>query len=435
MISTSLGLRTALNRAPKLVASAVQKRAMHAEPKMAFNIMEDHSRSAVTSLSPKEDLIRERARLYSEGTVRPLVKKMDTEAQLDSQVIKGCYSFGLLGSEAPKEFGGSNFGFLASCIAVEELARVDPSVAVVADSQNTLITSVLMKWATPEQQREWIPRLAKDTIGSFCLSEWNCGSDAFAMKTTAEPVTGGFALNGSKAWISSADEAGMFIVLANANPAKGYKGITAFIVDRNTPGITVGKKQERTGLRAAASYEVTFRDCVVPAKNVLGVIGKGYKVAIESLNEERVGMAAQTLGIAQGAFDLTMPLVMKFRQQQLATHALARTKFQEAQTQLARAACDIATARLMVYNAARLKEEGKSFVQESSMANLISSEVAEKVTTMCSSLVTDCGEEQRWHVEKLSRDMAQHASMALANQGTTGNQLQTIANGILRMYQ
>lgn len=318
---------------------------------------------------------------------------------------------------------------------MEELARVDPAVALVADSQNTLITSVLMKWATAEQQREWIPRLAKDTVGSFCLSEWSCGSDAFAMKTTAEPVTGGFALNGSKAWISSADKAGLFIVLANANPAKGYKGITAFLVDRNTPGISIGKKQDKSGLRAASAHEVTFRDCVVPAKNVLGVIGKGYKVAIESLNEERVGMAAQTLGIAQGAFDLTMPLVMKFRQQQLATHALARTQFQEAQTQLARAACDIATARLMVYNAARLKEEGKSFVQESSMANLISAEVAEKVTSMCSGLVADAGESDRWAVEKLARDMAQHTSMAEANQGTTGNQLQTIANGILRMYQ
>eukprot|EP01127_Copromyxa_protea_P010259 TRINITY_DN2490_c0_g1_i1.p1 TRINITY_DN2490_c0_g1~~TRINITY_DN2490_c0_g1_i1.p1 ORF type:complete len:314 (+),score=87.77 TRINITY_DN2490_c0_g1_i1:9-950(+) len=271
-------------------------------------------RPALTSFSEEENLLRAEVARFADQVVRPKVREMDEKAEYDADVLRQCFEQGYMGIETPGELQGSGMSFVSSCIVIEEMAKVDPSVSLIIDIQNTLINTALRKWGTPEQQEQWLPKLATDTVGSFALSEWGSGSDAFSMKTTAVKGDGVYKLNGSKAWISSSKHAGFFLVMANVDPSQGYKGVTAFLVDAKNPGIKVGKEEDKLGMRASSTCEVILTDCIVSEKDVLGQVGKGYKIAIESLNEGRIGIGAQMLGLAQGAFEQTLPYITKRNQ-------------------------------------------------------------------------------------------------------------------------
>jgi len=383
-------------------------------------------RPAVTSLSEQEQFLREHTRRFAETEIKPKVREMDEKSSMDANIIKACFDQGLMGIETAPEQQGAGLSFMSSILVIEELARVDPAVSVMVDVQNTLINTTIRKWASKAQQEKWLPRLATDTLGSFCLSEWGSGSDAFSLKTKAEAKGDQFVINGSKAWITNANEAGLYIVMANVAPEQGYKGITAFLVERSNPGLVIGKKEDKLGIRASSTCEVILKDCVVGKDDILGQIGKGYKIAIESLNEGRIGIAAQQLGLAQGAFDYTIPYLMQRKQ-----FDSPIAKFQAVQHQFARASCEIASARVLTYNAARLKEEGKSFVEEAAMAKLIASEVAEKVSSACINLLGGVGFTKDVPVEKFFRD----CKVGQIYEGTSNIQLQTIAKAILRAYE
>jgi len=356
----------------------------------------------------------------------PKVKEMDAKSTMDPEVIKQCFSHGLMAVEVAPEFGGNGMGFTSSIIVIEELAKIDPSVSVMVDVQNTLVGIPLRKWGTKEQQAKYFPRLASDTVGSFALSEWSSGSDSFALKTIAKPDgKGNYVLNGTKAWITNSNEAGFFVVFANVDPSQGYKGITAFIVTKDMKGVRIGKKEDKLGIRASSTCEVILEDCVVPAANVLGEVGKGYKYAIETLNEGRVGIAAQMIGLAQGALDATIPYLNQRMQ-------FGKTifSFQGVQFDVARCATELEAARLMTYNAARLQEEGKSLVKEAAMAKLYSSWVAERTASKCVELLGGVGFTREFPVEKLFRD----SKIGQIYEGTTNIQLETIAKLIKKEY-
>jgi alkylation response protein AidB-like acyl-CoA dehydrogenase len=343
---------------------------------------------------------------------------MDEQAHLDAGLLARLFDLGVMGVEIPEAFGGAGATFVHSVLAVEALSRVDPAVGVVADVQNTLVVNALLRWGSPDQQQRHLTALARDTVGAYALSEAASGSDAFALATRATARGHEFVLEGRKLWITNAAEAGVFIVFATVDPAAGYKGITAFLVERGTPGFTVGHKEDKLGIRASSTCELLFESCVVPRASVLGEVGKGYKIAIETLNEGRIGIGAQMLGLAQGALDHAVRYTQERKQ-----FGKAVAEFQGVQFQLARAATEVEAARLLVYNAARLRDAQQPFLKEAAMCKLFASEVAERTASLAVNLYGGYGFVKDYPVEKLYRD----AKIGQIYEGTSNLQLVTIA--------
>ncbi len=373
---------------------------------------------ALTILTDDENAFRSAIREFAEGEVRPLVTKMDQEAQIDPGLIKKFFEMGLMGIETPESYGGAGSSFLMACLAVEELGRIDGSCSVFVDVQNTLVTNAFLKWANDAQKKKYLPILAQQKVASYALSESSSGSDAFALRLKAEDKGSHFVLNGHKLWITNAYEAEIFLVFANTDFSKGYKGITGFIVERDFPGFKVGKKEDKLGIRASSTCELLFENCQVPKENTIGEIGKGYKIAIETLNEGRIGIGAQMLGISQGAYDATVDYI-KSREQ----FGKSLAKFQAVQFQLSEMRCMLETARLHVYNAARLKDMGQDFALAAAMAKLVSSRHAEKICSLAVDLFGGNGFTKEYPVEKFFRD----CKVGQIYEGTSNMQLQTIA--------
>ena len=377
----------------------------------------------LTVLSEDEQLFRESCRSFAQERIQPLVHKMDEEAKLDQSIIPQLFDLGLMGIHIPDQFGGSSGSFFMSVLAVEEISRVDASFGVFIDVQNTLVNNAIMRWADDEQKRKYLPRLAKDLVGAYALSEAGSGSDAFALACRATDQGDHFAINGRKLWITNAVEAGLFIVFANVDPEQGYKGITAFLIERDFPGFAVGKKEDKLGIRASSTCELILEDCRVPKSNVLGEIGKGYKIAIETLNEGRIGIGAQMVGVAQGSWDYGTAYS---KERKAFGRPLA--DFQAIQFQLAETATQIEAARLMVYNAARLKDAQQDFLKEAAMAKYFSSQVAEHVTSLIVEIYGGYGYTKDYPAEKYFRD----SKIGKIYEGTSNMQLQTIAKYLLR---
>ena len=376
----------------------------------------------LTVFCDDEVILRDSVREFAEAQVRPLVRDMDEHATIPRTLLDKLFDLGVMGIEIPESYGGSGGRFFHAVLAVEELSRVDPSVGVLVDVQNTLVINALLRWGNDDTKQRYLPRLASKTVGAYALSEAGSGSDAFALTTRAQEVGDAFVLSGRKLWITNGNEADLFIVFATLNPEAGYRGITAFLVERGFAGFTVGKKEDKLGIRASSTCELILDGCRVPRANVLGEAGKGYKVAIETLNEGRIGIGAQMIGLAKGALH----------------HAIAYTKerkqfgkpvaeFQAVQHQLARAAVDVEAATLSVYNAARLREAGRPFLTEAAICKILSSEVAERVTSLAVNLFGGNGFVKEYPVEKLFRD----AKIGQIYEGTSNLQLQTIAKQLL----
>jgi butyryl-CoA dehydrogenase/short/branched chain acyl-CoA dehydrogenase len=377
---------------------------------------------ALTSLSDEESLFRESVREFAEQQVRPFSAEMDEKGKFAPELISQFFDLGLMGVEVPEQYGGQGGSFFTAILAVEELSRVDASAGVIVDVQNTLVNNCILRWGNEDQKRRYFARLASDTVGAYALSEAGSGSDAFALATKAEDKGDHYVLNGRKLWITNGGEAGIFIVFANAAPEKGYRGITAFLVERDTPGFTVGKKENKLGIRASSTCELILEDCAVSKQNVLGEVGKGYKIAIETLNEGRIGIGAQMVGVSRGALEAGLHY-SKERQQ----FGKSIASFQGVQFQIARAATELEAARLMVYNAARLKDAGEDFVKEAAMAKLFSSEAAEHITSLVVELYGGYGYTKDYPAEKFYRD----AKIGKIYEGTSNMQLQTIAKLII----
>ena len=378
---------------------------------------------ALTTLNEDEVAFREAVRDFAESEIAPRVERMDADHQLDADLISLLFEYGFMGIEVPEHYGGTGGSFFTAVLVVEELSRVDPAVGVLVDVQNTLVNNALLKWGTGEQLTRHLPRLAAGTVGAYALSEAGSGSDAFALATRAVSDGNDWVLNGRKMWITNGAEAGLFIVFANVRPELGYKGITAFIVERDMPGFAVGKKERKLGICASSTTELILDDVRVPRENVLGELGRGYKVAIETLNEGRIGIGAQMLGLGQGALDHTLRYV---RQREQFGRPVA--EFQGVQFQLADMATEIEAARLMVYNTARLKGQGKRFLREAAMAKMFASRMAQRVSSRCIDLHGGYGFTREYPVEKLYRD----AKIGTIYEGTDNMQLQTIAKDLLR---
>ena len=378
--------------------------------------------TSLTTLAEDERLIRASVREFATNHVRPLVRDMDEQARIPRTLIDGLFDLGVMGIEIPESFGGSGGRFFHAVLAVEELSRIDPSIGVLVDVQNTLVINAILRWATPDQKARLLPGLAAKRVGAYALSEAASGSDAFGLQTRAREAGDGWVLDGRKLWITNAYEADLFIVFATVNPEAGYKGITAFLVERGTAGFSVGRKEDKLGIRASSTCELLLEDCHVPRANVLGEVGKGYKVAIETLNEGRIGIGAQMVGLAQGALDASIHYTKERKQ-----FGKAIAEFQGVQFQLARAATDVEAARLMVYNAARLRDAGLPFLKEAAMCKLFSSEVAERVSSLAVNLFGGYGFVKDYPVEKFFRD----AKIGQIYEGTSNLQLQTIAKAIL----
>ena len=376
----------------------------------------------LTVLTEDERIFRDSVREFAEARVRPLVREMDEQARMSPALVSQLFELGAMGIEVPEAYGGAGGRFFHSVLAVEELSRVDPSVGVLVDVQNTLVINALLRWGTDDIKKRYLPRLAADTVGAYALSEAGSGSDAFALTTRAVEDGDAFVLSGRKLWITNANEAGVFIVFATLDPAAGYRGITAFIVERGFGGFTVGKKEDKLGIRASSTCELLFDDCRVPRGNLLGEPGKGYKVAIETLNEGRIGIGAQMIGLARGALDATIAYVKERKQ-----FGKAIGEFQAVQHQIARAAVDVEAATLTVYNAARLRDAGKPFLTEAAICKIFSSEVAERVASLAVNLFGGNGFVKEYPVEKFYRD----AKIGQIYEGTSNLQLQTIAKQLL----
>ena len=376
----------------------------------------------LTSFSEEEQMFAESVRDFAVEKIRPLVPKMDHDAALDKSLISSFFDLGVMGIEVPEQFGGAGSSFFNAVLVVEELSHVDGSCGVLVDVQNTLVNNAILRWGNDDQKSKYLSMLARDTVGAYALSEAGSGSDAFALATKAEEKGDHWVLNGQKLWITNAAEAGIFIVFANANPNAGYKGITAFLIERDFPGFRVGKKEDKTGIRASSTCELILEDCRVPKENTLGEAGKGYKIAIETLNEGRIGIGAQMIGVARGALEHAIAYV-KERQQ----FGQKIGEFQGVQFQIAQAATDLEAARLMVYNAARLKDAHKPFLREAAMAKLFSSQVCEKVTSLAVQLFGGNGYTKEYPVEKYWRD----SKVGQIYEGTSNMQLATIAKTIL----
>jgi len=377
----------------------------------------------LTTLSEDEQMFRASVREFAEGEIRKRVEPMDEEGRLDPSLIKQCFELGLMGIETPEEYGGAGGSFFQAILAVEELSRIDASVGVFVDVQNTLVNNALLRWGNPEQKKKYLSQLASGKVGAYALSEAGSGSDAFAMQTRAVEKTDHFVLNGRKLWITNGNEAEIFILFANANPEAGYRGITAFIVEKSTEGFSVGKKENKLGIRASSTTELILEDCLVPKENVLGEIGKGYKTSIETLNEGRIGIGAQMIGIARGALESSLAYTTE-RQQ----FGKSINEFQGVQFQLAEMATDLEAARLMVYNAARMKDAGQTFVKEAAMAKLYSSRAAERISSKAIELYGGYGYVKDYPVEKFWRD----SKIGAIYEGTSNMQLKTIAKLIIK---
>ncbi len=376
----------------------------------------------LTGLHEDESLFRDSVYEFADREIRPHVREMDEQAHIPRQLIDKLFDLGVMAIEIPEAHGGAGASFFHAVLAVEALSRVDPSIGVLVDVQNTLVANALMRWGSEAIKQRYLPSLASRTVGAYALSEAASGSDAFALSTRAAEAPDGFVLTGRKLWITNGREADLFIVFATVNPEAGYHGITAFLVEGDFPGFTVGKKEDKLGIRASSTCELLLEECRVPRANVLGDIGKGYKVAIETLNEGRIGIGAQMIGLAQGALDHTVAYI---RERKQFDRAIA--EFQGVQFQIARAATDLEAARLMVYNAARLRDAGQPFLKEAAMCKIFSSEVAERVASLAVNLYGGYGFVKDYPVEKLYRD----AKIGQIYEGTSNLQLQTIAKQIL----
>jgi len=377
---------------------------------------------ALTALNDDDTLFRNSVYEFADREVRPLVRDMDEKAKMPRQLIDKLFDLGVMGIEIPEAFGGAGATFFHSVLAVEALSRVDPSVGVLVDVQNTLVINALLRWGSDDQKRTYLTRVAAGTVGAYALSEAGSGSDAFALTTRASDSGDGYLLNGRKLWITNAAEADLFIVFATVNPEAGYRGITAFLVERAFPGLSIGKKEDKLGIRASSTCELVLEDCRVPRGNVLGDVGKGYKAAIETLNEGRIGIGAQMIGLAQGALDHATKYVKERTQ-----FGRPIADFQGVQFQIARAATELEAARLLVYNAARLRDAGRPFLKEAAMCKLFSSEMAERTASLAVNLFGGYGFVKDYPVEKLYRD----AKIGQIYEGTSNLQLQTIAKHIL----
>jgi alkylation response protein AidB-like acyl-CoA dehydrogenase len=374
--------------------------------------------TALTDLRDEEQLFFDTVLAFARDRVLPKVREMDESAHLDPTLVRELFELGVMGVEIPTEYGGAGSSFFNAILAVQALARVDPSLAVLVDVQNTLVENALLRWGTVAQKTRYCPKLANEWVGSYALSEASSGSDAFALKARAEKRGDRYILNGRKLWITNAHESSLFIVFANLDPDKGYKGITAFLVERGFSGFSVGKKEDKLGIRASSTCELMLDDCEVPEENVLGEVGRGYKIAIEALNEGRIGIGAQMLGLAEGAFSQALGY-MRERVQ----FGKAIAEFQGMQFQYARVAMEIEAARLLVYNAARLKDAGRPFVKEAAMAKLFASEVAERTASVCVEFFGGVGFTRECPAEKFYRD----AKIGKIYEGTSNMQLATIA--------
>jgi len=376
----------------------------------------------LTNLTDDEVLFRDNVRQFAEDRVRPLSKEMDERGAFSKGLIGEFFQLGLMGIEVPEQYGGGGGKFFEAILAVEELSRVDASAGVIVDVQNTLVNNALLRWATEEQKGRYLPRMASDTCGAYALSEAGSGSDAFALQTKAELRGGDYVLNGRKLWITNGKEAGLFVLFATVDPAAGYKGITAFLVEKSLPGFTVGKKEDKLGIRASSTCELILEDCRVPKENVLGEVGKGYKIAIETLNEGRIGIGAQMAGVARGAWEYAAKYAQERKQ-----FGKTIAHFQGIQFQIAQMATEIEAARLMVYNAARMKDADIPFVKEAAMAKLFCSQVAERVTSLAVEIYGGYGFTKDYPVEKYWRD----AKIGKIYEGTSNMQLMTIAKLVL----
>ncbi len=376
----------------------------------------------LTLLAEDERIFRDSVREFAEAQVRPLVREMDEHAKIPKTLVTQLFDLGVMGIEIPDSYGGSGGTFFHSVLAVEELSRVDPSIGVLVDVQNTLVINAFTHWGNDDLKKRYLPRLAADTVGAYALSEAGSGSDAFALTTRAREDGDDFVISGRKLWITNGNEADVFIVFATINPDAGYRGITAFVVDRSMPGFTVGKKEDKLGIRASSTCELIMEDCRVPKANVLGEIGKGYKTAIETLNEGRIGIGAQMIGLSRGALDATIKYTKERKQ-----FGKPIAEFQAVQHQIARAAVDVEAATLTVYNAARLRDAGRPFLTEAAICKILSSEVAERVASLAVNLFGGNGFVKEYPVEKFYRD----AKIGQIYEGTSNLQLQTIAKQIL----
>lgn len=379
-------------------------------------------------MTEDEAMMREAAAQFAQSVVLPRVQAMDDAGKFDDDIISAIFEQGFMGVEIPEEYDGAGASFTSALLVIEELARADPAVSVMVDIHNTIVNNTFSMWASPELKQQWLPRLSTDTLGAFALSEASSGSDAFALKTTAvqDPGGGDYVISGEKMWISNSSEAGVFLVMANADPSKGYKGITCFVVPANSPGLIVGSPEEKLGIKASSTCPLVLDGVRVPKENVLGEVGKGYKYAIEILNEGRVGIGAQMIGLAQGALDRTLPYLHE--RQQFGSAVMG---FQGVQHQVAQCATELEAARLLVYNAARMKEAGMPVVKEAAMAKLFCAQVAERTASKCVELMGGVGFTKAYGVEKLYRD----AKIGAIYEGTSNIQLNTIAKLISAEYK
>ncbi len=380
-------------------------------------------RPPLTLLSDEEELFRAAVFEFADTVVRPRVRDMEEAGKVDPAITAQCFDMGLMGVEIPETFGGAGGSLFMTTLAVEAISRVDASAAIQVDVQNTLVNYPVHAYGTDAQRARWLPDLTSRTIGAYALSEPGSGSDAFALATRADRADGGWVLNGSKAWITNGAEAEIFVVFANVAPEKGYKGITAFIVTRDAPGFTVGKKEDKLGIRASSTTSLHFEQCFVPDDQVLGEVGVGYKIAIDTLNGGRIGIGAQMIGIAQGALDASVAYLKERKQ-----FGKALAEFQGIQFQVAQAFTELEAARLLVYNSARLRDAGHDIVREGAMAKLYASQMCARVTSLCVELFGGYGYTKEYPVEKFYRD----AKIGTIYEGTSNMQLQTIAKGVLK---
>jgi len=388
-------------------------------PEMALQLPQS---MPLTTLSEDETLFRDNIRQFAEEKIRPLVKEMDEKGVFEKDLVREFFQLGLMGIEIPEQYGGGGAKFFEAILAVEELSRVDASAGVVVDVQNTLVNNALLRWGSEEQKKRYLPRMAADTVGAYALSEADSGSDAFGLQTRAVLKDSEYVLNGRKLWITNAKEAGLFVLFATLDPTAGYKGITAFLVENSFPGFSVGKKEDKLGIRASSTCELILEDCRIPKENVLGEPGKGYKIAIETLNEGRIGIGAQMIGLARGAWEYACKYVQERKQ-----FGKVIAEFQGIQFQIAQMATEIEAARLMVYNCARMKDAGVNFVKEAAMTKLFAAQVAERVTSLAIDIYGGYGFTKDYPVEKYWRD----AKIGKIYEGTSNMQLATIAKLVL----
>ncbi len=389
---------------------------------MPDTLLQTAAATPLTALSEDEILFRENIRQFAEEKIRPHVKEMDEKGVFEKDIVRQFFELGIMGIEVPEQYGGAGGSFFEAILAVEELSRVDASAGVIVDVQNTLVNNALLRWTTEDQKKRYLPRMIADTCGAYALSEAGSGSDAFALQTKAELKGSDYVLNGRKLWITNGKEAGLFILFATIDSAAEYRGITAFIIEKEFPGFTVGKKEDKLGIRASSTCELILEDCRVPKGNVLGEVGKGYKIAIETLNEGRIGIGAQMLGVARGAWEYASKYAQERKQ-----FGKPIADFQGIQFRIAQMATEIEAARLMVYNSARMKDAGVPFVKEAAMTKLFCSQVAERVTSLAVEIYGGYGFTKDYPVEKYWRD----AKIGKIYEGTSNMQLATIAKLLL----